>query len=472
MFRPIAHSLVLLLFGVLPAFAQQPDPNRREPRPYRGLFGGGNKTQQSLVFTGGVGGGLSTGILTTDIGTASGGPAVVISSKNNSFGSANGGLSYGVSHTQFSMDASFSGAARYNPRLLQDVIPAYSGGLGLSWGFSKRTRISANQTVSFGPYQFLPAVPSGATARAAQAAAIDPNAPVVDPFSTDVNVTGTPTPTAAVSTNGQTAEVLTRFDMNGVVSLSHELSKRAHANVVYGWSRNSLSQSISQLNEQRVIATFGYMIAKGLGAHVGYGRTLGDLNSANQPQFTQQNFDFGIDAAKALSISRNMTVDFGSGVAGLSDGITTRYILVGHVALTRDIGRTWGSTLSYDRNGWFDVTLRNPIVSDGMTVDFGGLVSRRVGVHTAAGVTRGDVGLTNTANSFSAYYGLARLQVGITRNLAFELHYGYDRYSFGDAVVLPAGLTHQSGRHSLSVQLSVWAPLTRTAARGRSNVAR
>ena len=116
----------------------------------------------------------------------------------------------------------------------------------------------------------------------------------------------------------------------------------------------------------------------------------------------------------------------------------------------------------YDRSFEFVSTLLQPILYDALTAGVGGLVNRRVRVQTSAQASIGSIGIgdsTAVDNDFDMYQGNATLSFALSRFLDLGATYSIYRYRFGADAVLPPNVERNVDRQSVSVYLSVWAPV-------------
>jgi hypothetical protein len=104
-------------------------------------------------------------------------------------------------------------------------------------------------------------------------------------------------------------------------------------------------------------------------------------------------------------LTRRTKLSFGTGLVSVSDQTstrhTTRHTAIGNAQLTRELGRTWLATLTYDRDVSFVDTFQQPVISDGVSVGLGGLVS----------TPTIDISSTATSNCHQAIAGRAIVRV-------------------------------------------------------------
>jgi opacity protein-like surface antigen len=213
---------------------------------------------------------------------------------------------------------------------------------------------------------------------------------------------------------------------------------------------------------QNVGGRLTYNIGRGLGARVGYG--YGEsISKGGRAGVPLHNLDLGVDFNRSLSFSRRTTLSFSTGSSAVTVDGDTQFGLIGSAALVREIGRTWSASLQYGRTVQIVETWQQPLFVDGLSVEFGGLMTRRLQFYSSVRGSLGHVGLGTSDNRVETYSGAAGLGYAFNRSLKVSADYLYYRYDMGRAAaVLPQAFS-QLNQQSARVTLSVWAPiLTRT----------
>jgi hypothetical protein len=286
----------------------------------------------------------------------------------------------------------------------------------------------------------------------------DPLAPLGDPLDTLV------TPSDIELPAGSTLDSYVRSD--SALTLSHMLSR--HVSLSFGLSHQKSWENIYSPGFRSDMANggVGWVVGKGLGLHFnyGYGRAYyRNLINDDEIRSDRQNFDFGLDFQRALSVSRRTRLTFWTATTAMGDGLPgsseTHFRVLGGARLSREIGRSWGASLSYDRNAEFLDTFQAPVLSDSVIATFGGLVNRRLKVDTFTGATRGTVGFSGESNGYTNYYASVGTTFALTRMLALGGSYSYYNYVYETGVALPPGYPSKFDRNSVRAQLIVNVPL-------------
>ncbi len=439
----VACALLAVCCIAVPAWAQQAGG---PGRPYRGLFGGGGGAgdwDQSLTANASVGVGADNNLLAAS-GIASDPQELQAPtgiggrSRIQEYGYLAGGLSYSLSKSRVSVGASLGTAGQYVPNITSPYVPSYSGSAGVSLQVSRRSRLTANHSVSLQPYNVLVlGLPLGEPALG-QPALIEP--------------------TFGIRREDHTAQV-------SDVGFTRQIGRRASLGFAYGRMRSATSSGVDNLSSQMASARFSTALTKGLGAHLGYGYTEGRLPGENLKVF-EHNIDAGLDYARTLglTVSRRTKLSFSTGSSIVNYRRHTFFRVTGTATLTHEIARSWAASLSYDRGMGFVERFREPFFSDSVTLGVNGLIARRLNFRSAAGAVRGTLGVAGeatqqSANAFRSYFGTTGLSIALARSLALGTDYSYYRYGFNRLDGLPTGVAREMGRHSGRVYLSVWVPI-------------
>jgi hypothetical protein len=420
------RTLVMFVIAVVgvaaPGFAQQ-------QRPYRGLFGGGvGRTGETLELTADFGAGYDTNVLSTSNGAEE--PGQIKSA--GTFNSVSASLAYQESTKRVSVHASFMTAATFYPTLQTGTVVSQSAGMGVTFAVTHRTQIAAGVGVAFQPLYLLAGLP-----------------PIAEqPF-------GLP----STLSNGLGAHASEHANISGSVSISQSLSQRTTA--TFGFTRYSTTEALFSnqgLASNAVNAGLSVALAQGLSAGVGYSYSNGGFSESGSVM-RNSSITGGLQFSRALSVSRKAKLSFSTGTSFITYQGVTHFDFIGSASLSREIGRSWATTISYYRNAALSETFRQPIMSDTVNGSLTGMVNRRLQLEVNGGFAHGDVGFDPTAQPFHALYASVSSTVGLTRTIGLVTTYGYYRYNFAEGIELPHGLPIRSDRQAVSVGLSFWLPL-------------
>jgi hypothetical protein len=428
--------IVVAVGAARPAHGQTP----RTDRPYRGLFGGGvGNAQQLLSFTFSAGGGYDTNVYAGSFGTGGLGGGLIGDSpifnangqRRGSFGVASTGLSYsyGFTRTRFGFSGSAQASANYNT-LVDRLTHGEGASVSAYYQVSRKSKLAVSHAETYQPYySFVPTL------------ALDTGEPLTLP-----------------NDNGS---ILSDYHVSSSTdaSFTKTLSRRTSFQMGYTFSHSSSHLGLHDLSTQTATTGLTFGLTKGLSLRTGVRYTDSAFGPAqDRRHFDAYSADVGLDFGHALSLTRRLTLSFGTGTAAVKDGSRTHYFLVGHVVLNQEIGRSWHAGLAYDRSVNFAEFFHAPVVSDSLTPIFSGTIGRRVTMHFGVGGSVSEIGF-GPNNNYRNYYGVAGLSYALTRNLALSADYAYSRYRFGPNIDLPIGLSNNLDRHTVRVFLSLWEPL-------------
>jgi hypothetical protein len=140
-------------------------------------------------------------------------------------------------------------------------------------------------------------------------------------------------------------------------------------------------------------------------------------------------------------------------------GKSTAFTVTGNATLSRSLGRTWGTSIGYNRGTSYVVGFAQQMVSDSANAGIGGPIGRRLDVSLGAGASRGQMLFgAGGDDSIISYMGSARMSYALFSHLGFYAQASYYRFS------LPPGLPSfmfvpDLNRRSVMVGLSTWVPL-------------
>lgn len=437
-------SVALLVTGLMasPAVAQDIPGVARPDRPNRALFGGGyGATEQSLVFTGQLGGGVGTNGRTE--GNETGGAGDLFA-EGRSSASANldGTLAYAMARRRLSLGASATSSSRYFPEAGGTYTSAQDGRMDLRVETGPRTLFTVSGGASREPLSALSLLPG------LEDAAALPLLPL------DYGI-------------GDGRVVYVRQDVSA--DLVHNLSQRASLGVGYHGNRSSITGGDAARWSSGVNGVFTYALARGLALRLGYGvneTAYASSDDAPERRVRYHRIDAGVDFNRALSISRRTTLTVSTGTLVMNERDRRRYEVVGSAILRREIGRSWYSSVAYTRDVELLDVLAAPTFTESVTANINGLLGRRVRVFGDGGGSRGEISGGTVDNSFGVYRAGAGMTVGLTQSLGIGVRYSYFRYRFDMANQVPTVFPGtELSRHAIRVSLDLFAPLYTRARR-------
>jgi hypothetical protein len=428
--------LIAALLGTLaaptPGFAQR----TRGERAYRGLFGssGSSSAGPQLDLNASASWAYDDNVLAD-----SGGDTDPRFQKSGAYESVSLALDYLETDTYGSLDFSGGGSYRYYPSVKQMTGTDFWASTGLSAKLSPRDTVRMSAVGSYMPYYTF------------------------DPYSSQTTQAGDVLlPSSQQSLIGRAAiraSVSTAYD--------HQFTKRATMAFDGSIGLTDFRHEAERYKDYAVGGRFVYRLSTRMSAKLGYRYRRGEysLFPGAQP-IEGHDLDIGIDYNRALSVSRKTTISFSSGSTafrsyGLNGaGYGMHYGVVGHVALNREIGRSWSARVNYDRGLQFVPGLFDAFFTDSVALGVGGFVGRRIRVNAGGNYAVGAYGPAGGRN-YATYSGNVSAQIAVWRFAALSTRYFYYHYKFDGTVSLPTGVRQGIDRQGVSAGLDLWLPLFR-----------
>jgi hypothetical protein len=429
----VSSFALAVLVTAAPASAQTFKP--RQPRPEWGIFASGvSKTEQRLVLTASFGGGYEDDLSTAPVAPPVDDQTPVYSGQ---FASAGASLKYSVDRKKVYGDAQFSAYGRNYGDMSDPFVGTYSADGNFSMAVGKkgsfRTSLWAGQYV----YNLAP---MGYSSGSGPQVPGDPGA----------------------FTTGETYRGL-----GSSANYENNFAGKFSAYGAYSYYLNDAYSSATangQYASQSASAGLRYAIGKGLGVRAGYGVTVGGFgDEVDALDYRSRSLDFGLDYNKSLSPSRRSTLTFGTAMAGILDqSENIHYYFLGHANFSYEIGRSWTTYASVNRNADFFQTLGVPTINDSFSGGLSGLIGRHLTVDSGISYWRGSA-IGNNEQVYDSTNAFGSARVALNRVLAITASYSYYRYIFSNSVNPPPGFVGQSNRQVFQVSLVAWAPLVTKA---------
>jgi hypothetical protein len=429
----LATVALCAIIGAVPASAQMVTAPRPS-RPYRGLFGGGvGNVEQVLTLNASIGGGVDDTLGSANPSGVQAPALARVVSGGHGFGSA--ALGYSFDRPRIGFGISGSTAARYSPHARQDIVNSRSASANLALRPFTSTQLFAGATVSHQPYHLLDLFP----------ALFETYAGRPSTFYEDFAISG---------------NYYTRYTTQAGAAQDIALGRRSSLSLDYRWTRIEASTLARDFITQRAGARFTRNLTRALGFHAGYHYTHYDYpgSASRGSRLRGHSLDLGIDFVKPLSLTRSTTLSLSSGSTAFVRDRQQIYRVTGNAVLSHEIGRSWNTSITYNRNVRLLDTFYDPVFYDAASVTLTGLITSHLDVALVARASDGKIGLT-TGNRYRTYMGTLTLTAALTRHLAVSGSYFYNEYSFDSSTTLPFGVLDARRRHGVRAVLSLWAPL-------------
>jgi opacity protein-like surface antigen len=444
MSRTFTALVASVLAGVLaPAVAsaqvEQPEPAAVR-RPWRGLFGGPpDPRNQSLDLTFSLYGAYDDDVYADQNGIPSNTSPDV--RQSGWFGGASAGLDYNNPGERASLSAGGGvGMNLYSEQ--DDTAPMYRGNVALGLTLPGRSQLSVEETFVAAP-EF----------RLGLFASPEVGSTLADPF---VNVV----PDYDVVKRHQ-------YRTTTGVGYTKTLGAKSSLTGLYSFSQVIYPDDPFDYRSQTGAFTFGHRLTRHASLHIGYGYSAADyIERPDENPHRLHTLDMGVDYGRALSISRRTRVTFSTGSAFLRSADTLNsaggftFHVLGAANLIHEMGRTWTTTFAYNRSVQFHEGFTEPLLSNAVTAELNGLISRRLRFDSLASYSFGRVG-AESDNSYNSAHVDAGLEFALTRMLALYTRYLHYRYSFDEPAVLDPRVPPALDRQGVRFGLNVSVPLVR-----------
>ncbi|MEO7275063.1 MAG: hypothetical protein ABIX28_04150 [Vicinamibacterales bacterium] len=253
------------------------------------------------------------------------------------------------------------------------------------------------------------------------------------------------------------------------VGVSQTFRDRSSLSAFYSLSTATYRSRELNYTNQGVGARYLRQLTRNAGLRLGY--IYGGARYPNVPGLDRRGvhtIDVGVDYGRALSVSRRTHFSFSSGTAlfyanqGISSGPVRRleFALVGNAILNHEMGRTWTSSVSYQRSVAFHEGFLEPFISQSVSANLHGMLARRLEFTGSTAYTRGVVG-AGTDNDFQSAGANAGLQYALTRYLAAYANYVYYRYNFPPGIAVNARFPRSLARNGVRIGLTTSIPVIR-----------
>jgi hypothetical protein len=323
-------------------------------------------------------------------------------------------------------------AARYYGDLGQVVTTRYSGGLGLDSLVSRSWRLQLSESASYSPFYNIALAPAAAYAPAA-----------------DVSV-----PTADDAVSRQAAMLYGSY-----AGLTHMFSDRTSMGFEYDARYLQVFDHGSDTSMQRGSISYLHNIAENVALRLAYGYRVATTSPDVAP-IQYHDIDMGLSYGRSFAPTRRTIFAFSTGSAFASSGDGVLHLrMVGSARLTRRLSPRWTEQLLYDRGFLTPDGATRPFFADTIATNLTGYINSRMSVRLRPAFAHGVVGFTGETNAYNSVSNTARIEVAMSRHLAFYAEHFYYRYRFDNGAGLPPQLTASFDRQGARVGLTVWTPL-------------
>jgi hypothetical protein len=433
--RPLLCSCACTL-AVLIATASASAQGPRPGRPYRGLFGSGNATgnlEQEVSVDASVGTGYDDNLLADALDLSTPTYSDLSTAHSGAVSSASGSISYQLNRDRVSATANGGTSLRYYPSLetANFVRRNYaSGSLNVDIGKG----LSAGALASYAPYSSASLFPVLLDSRTGQVA-----------FDEDLVYS---------------SQHYVSYEAN--LRYTHNLSRRTAINLDAGYRVNDSSVYLSRFTGQFLGGNVTHHVTRDMGLRLGYRYERSNYDTGARAQTVLNHvIDAGVDYQRALSKSRRTNVAFSTGASATTDRSGETFVrMIGTARLTHEIGRSWFTSIAYERGVDYPEGWQRPVFADSVLASLNGFVTTRVELEASVRASTGSDAFTNSdANTYHTLYGNAGASFAINRSMSAGLTYAYYNQMYSDLVLLTPGFPPHVSRNSVRAYISFWAPV-------------
>jgi hypothetical protein len=445
--RPYVPLLIagcILSFCAVPASAQT-----ASQRPYKGVFGGGVYGDPDHTFD--VSLSMLEGYDDNLVAATGGGvrtSAPVVGGLYSMFG-ANGAYDWRGRGSQFGVTAATVGRY-YNDA--QTFVASHAAGVGFSTQLPKRTILSVDQSFAYSPSYLMGLFPQ----------------------------TTTPTPGDAPAVGADYAvNTVSSYQYGTRASISRGLTRRGTVSAAVEYRSTDFLELEAEAGRTDRATTqariqFSRGVSRSTSLRVAYRYSRGDIGSTIVGYVpggtsTEHGFDVGVDYLRTLSATRRMRLGFGVGssaadlpLSSLAAAVTDdrQYNVLGEARFEYQFQRTWSTRARYQRRLEYIAELAEPVYSGGFAADMSGLLTPKVELSAAFGLSNGRSAAFRRATAYDTYTANVRLSRALSRTLALYTEYLYYFYDFRNTQLQP-GVPSTMERNGVRVGLTLWLPIFR-----------
>jgi hypothetical protein len=264
------------------------------------------------------------------------------------------------------------------------------------------------------------------------------------------------------------ASLVSNQTVSGMVGMSYQYGKHSNLTVT-ATRRDSTFRDFPAMNVSMdgFQALTGRNLNRSFRLKVGYGRERWTQPSTNETHI-QEEIEAGFDLSRGLSLGRRTTFSFSTASTLISRrGSSRRYRLNGSASVMRQFGRTWQIGLNANRGTEVMPGFIDPVFSDTVSFNLGGLLSRRTEWVMELAGGSGRFGVDHSGGGFDTASAVTMLTIGLSRRLGFFTQMGYYQYSFPEGAS-PIVAASRLSRRTAMMGLTAWLPVY-TRERGTSD---
>ncbi|MGE0813754.1 MAG: hypothetical protein AB7O28_05385 [Vicinamibacterales bacterium] len=347
------------------------------------------------------------------------------------FTGADVNLSVNKSWRRYSMSTQANASNRYYPKFTPSNSPSYGGFISFSSNYRGRWQWGLSQFAHYAPLSAASIFSTG-----------------TGPNSQSLQLAN------AIAFQQSTFR---QVESNSIGSLSYSLSRRTSVGFTLLAGTlipiDSPSARALRLNgnlrlsrglTRNLTGYFSYSVSQNRVASQG---------ASAATNYTVSGFDFGVDFARGIQLTRNTFLGFRTGLVNVPETSGKAYQLTGSVTLDRGFRSGWNVNLTAVRDARFVQTYRNAVVFYGASASAGGRLTRSLGSIFSANYSSGTINAAN-AVGFNTASASVMLRYDVKRTVGTFVEYSLFRSDVDSSFVLPGQPSGRFGRQGVRAGLS------------------
>jgi hypothetical protein len=252
------------------------------------------------------------------------------------------------------------------------------------------------------------------------------------------------------------------FSYGTSMGLTRQIDRQSDLSFDAGVQFGRFASATRNTSVRQVGAMYTRRVADGLALKIG--DTVQVLQGSSGEQVIAQNVTLGFGYDKSLALSRRTRVGFSTGSSMTSNDFGRHYGVIGKAEIGHAFGRTWESSVTFDRNLRVVEFLPGPFLANASILQVGGSLGPRLTLRARSSYAFGNIDLVQgLPDRYSSILSELRLSSPLGRHVQLYGEYVYYEHRFPVGLALPAGLAHRRLQRGVRAGIiTVWAPLSRT----------
>ena len=258
----------------------------------------------------------------------------------------------------------------------------------------------------------------------------------------------------------------------GQAGLSYDTSRRGRLVAGYQFNKSDVIGHNQGLREQSATVSYRHDVGRYMGAQLGYsyGRSRHVLPTGRAATFPSSRIlatiDYNRDLTPQMSRRTTLSLRAGTNVVGRqpletpTDQSDRLAFVTASAGLLHELGRTWSAQITYGRDLRFLDGFGEPIITEGVSSQIGGAVTRRLGFSAFSQYAKGKGVSRGLAPTFTTFQSSAQLQLALTRYASMFTQVYRTVYDSGvRGLSFPLLVPQNLRRYGVRFGVSLWTSL-------------